>query len=378
MTSRDYWCRIAVAAACLLTTGRAVGQYYGVVSCTEQEVQPKMRFYDALGHTHVVAVEYRNTSGKPCSLTSFKIENNEATTYRTATLQPGDVVNSSFRWSTEGASCHRLTALEFLTPPLPNPLQFVGAPVLLPEACSPLQQTDFVPGEFVPDWKAENAAADPPLPSAPVLATDKQTYYMYEPVKLHVKLSDRPATDTTCPYLIESVRDPRGNTRLMEVVNPANKNGCHPTLPGIQPPWTGPPNEFEFRTGGTFSWGVTGLGEETYTMYQLSDPTALGERRLVASNSVTVNVVRSPVVCLPKDLEPTLHFYDAPENMEAVALNYRNTSSATCLLKPVGNRPGIVEPPPIFPLNAGDTAHSSLRFRKDSGPCQYLKILHFW
>jgi len=110
----------------------------------------------------------------------------------------------------------------------------------------------------------------------------------------------------------------------------------------------------------------------------MSDPTALGERRLVPSNSVTVNVVRSPVVCLPKDLEPTLHFYGAPENMEVVALDYRNTSSATCLLKPVGNRPGIVEAPPIFPLNAGDTEHSSVRFRKDSWSCQNIGRLNFW
>ncbi len=182
MTRKGYWCRIVVAAACLLTAGQATAQYYSLIGCTQQDVQLKMRFFDAPGHIHVVAVEYKNTGSKPCALPTFKFANGEAAfPPHSQAAALADVVNSSFRWSTWRKSCHRLSALEFLTPPIPNPLQYAYT-TLLPDACSPLRQTDFIPGEFVPDWKAESTAADPPLHSAPVLSIAQQTYYADEPI----------------------------------------------------------------------------------------------------------------------------------------------------------------------------------------------------
>ncbi len=189
---------------------------------------------------------------------------------------------------------------------------------------------------------------------------------------LHVKLTDRLATDTSCPPLIESARS------LMEhtVVSEHNQKMDAIRYCRLCRAVDRDRRMSSSSTGGTLNWGVTGLGEVTYTIYQLSAPTALGERRLVASNSVTVNVVRLPEVCLAKDLEPALHFYDALDNTEVVALNYRNTSDSICLFKMVLARKSTDTTYPMAPIQPGDTVHSSVRVAVDWSQCENLS--HLW
>jgi hypothetical protein len=353
-----------VCVAVLCAGGQAFAQYYGPTSCTESDVETNLHFYQAPNDMHVVAVEYRNVGDQTCVLDPLEPlapEDAEgakdARFYAPVELKKGDVVHSSFRWSTANPNsaihCRPLESLPVLAPPLRNPLQFVGAQILLPPACSRLRQTDYLPGLFVPDWGTSDAAAKPP-PSAPVIIPDRQTYYAHEPIVLHVKLTDRPASDATCPYLVEKVQDSQGNTRLTQV-------DCVPGFPGAIPR-TGPANEFNIRVGGNLSWGVDGLGENTFTIYQVAYPTPYGELRLVPSNSIAVKIAPSPHVCLPNDLAPALHFYRTPDKMAIVALDYTNTSDSACKLKPVWVKNHVTQDSRTVVINPGETVHTSYRW----------------
>ncbi len=353
-----------VCLAVLCASGQAFAQFYGPTSCTESDVETNLRFYQAPNDMHVVAIEYRNASDKTCVLDPLEPlapEDAEGAKgvqiYGPLDLKQGEVVHSSFRWSTANPKsaihCRFLESLPFLSPPLRNPLQWVGAQILLPPACSKVRQTDYLPGPFVPDWKPDDTALKP-LPSAPVITADKQTYYSHEPIELHVKLTDRPASDAACPYLVEKVEDSDGNTRLTQV-------DCHPEIPDAEP-WTGPANEFNIRVGGNLSYGVDGLGENTFTIYQVADPTPYGELRLVPSNPVTVKIVPSPDACQPNDLAPALHFYRTPDKMAIVALDYTNTSGSACKLLPLWVKNHVTQDSPTIVIYPNRTVHASYRW----------------
>lgn len=106
-----------------------------------------------------------------------------------------------------------------------------------------------------------------------------------------------------------------------------------------------------------------------------ADPTPYVELRLVPSNSVTVKVLPAPDVCLPDDLEPTLHFYRPSENQEVVSLDYRNISEKVCTIAPVEvNSPRVA----ILP---GQTVHTAHRWNmKDQVPSNRCQQggLNFW
>jgi hypothetical protein len=341
---------------------RAAAQQYvsGPAGCTETDLVTSLHFYQAPHHTQVVALEYRNTSDWTCMFVYF--EQNDLDVLQgqgMVELQKGETVHRSFRWSTEddGSSvrCRPFGQLQSVSPPLPNPFQFFYAPVLIPQFCSRVQATKFLPGPFVPDWKPDGTQ-EKPLPSAPVLTTSRETYYQYEPVELHVKLTDRPASDTSCPYLLVKQQDPQVSSQLFEEVSP--EVGCHilESLPGQQP-WTGPANEFLFRVP-LNSGAYNEVGENTFTIYQVADPTPYGELRLVPSNSVTVRVLRTPRACTTDDLAPTLHFYRAPGDIGVVALEERNTSDKDCLLNPT--HPSYAEvrrDPQKMVLHSGETTY---------------------
>ncbi|HEY1805102.1 MAG TPA: hypothetical protein VGG45_11565 [Terracidiphilus sp.] len=382
--------RLIAATLCLVALCAAVpaiAQSNEPSSCAESDVETTPHFYRAPQSVQVVAVEYRNISNRTCVLSPFQTEvgkgMNGAGYYTAVNLKKGEIVHSSVRWSTADpnprAHCQWIEALPFQSPPLRNPLQNVGADILVPLACSPLTQSEYLPGPFVPDWQPDSTIAKP-LPSAPILTVDKRTYYAFEPIELDVKLTDRPASTTGCPYLIEKVEDPQGNARLIQMVDP--KFACHFAYAGDED-WNGTANEVRIRSGVNFRWGVAGMGANTFTVYQVADPTPYGELRLVASNSVSVNIVPSPRVCMPEDLEPALHFYQTPDKMDVVALDDRNTSASACILHALHlKKDARNDSEQVVVIDAGETAHSSLRWPMGSdyqyGPCGSDQNLNFW
>lgn len=145
----------ASALACLLllcAAPCALGQYYGPASCAEADVETSVHFHQAPGDTQVVAMEYRNISGKTCVVSGFETQGDvgfEGWEYfEPVTRQKGGVIHSAFRWSTVGSrgACHPLQYLPLMARPLHNPLQSFFAPVVVPPVCSRLQQTQYLPG----------------------------------------------------------------------------------------------------------------------------------------------------------------------------------------------------------------------------------------
>lgn len=347
---------VAVFLSSIFPGPRAAAQ----AICTEADFSTTLRFFQAPNHTQVVALEYRNISDVTCGFLSYEPSGlGTLEVEQSVELRKGETVHRSYRWSTEPANanveCRPYGQLESMTPPLPNPFQFVYGPILIPQFCSRVEQTKFTPGPFVPDWKPDGTN-EKPLPSAPVLTASKQTYYQFEPVMLHLKLSDRPASDKSCPYLLVKEQNAQHGSRISERVSP--EIGCHfEDSLGGRKPWTGPANEFEFPIplGPPVSNEV---GDNTFTIYQVADPTPYGELRLVPSNSVTVKVLPTPHACTAADLATTLHFYHAPEDIGVVAVEVRNTSERDCLLTPA--HPSYSEvrgDPQKFVLHPGETAH---------------------
>lgn len=365
-----------VCFASLCAATQAIAQPFDYPSCKPPDIQTSLHFYQAPQGDQVVAVEYRNIGNWTCVLAPFDT-NSEKDIHLGGYFIPveiakGNAVHSSFRWHAEapepGINCDPLYTLPFLSTTLRNPLPFVAAWILVPNACSQLKQTPYLPGPFVPDWQP-GGEMEKPLPSAPVLTVDKNIYYGFETIILHVRLTDRPASDASCPYLVEKWEDVYGNSELAEKVNAAR---CHRVLPGMTP-WAGPANEFDIPVGTSF------IGENTFTIYQVADPTPYGELRLVPSNSVTVKVLSAPRACVPDDLEPTLHFYRPSENKEVVSLDYRNFSNSACMMKPV---PSTNEPDSrSLAILSGQTVHTAHRWNmKDEAPpsrCQQGGLT-FW
>ena len=356
---------------------QAVAQPFGYPSCKQPDIQTSLHFYQAPQGDQVVAVEYRNIGNWTCVLAPFDT-NSEKDIHLGGYFIPveiakGNAVHSSFRWHAAdpepGINCDPLYTLPFLSTTLRNPLPFVAAWILVPPACSQLKQTPYLSGPFVPDWQP-SGGAEKPLPSAPVLTVDKDTYYGFEPIELHVRLTDRPASDASCPYLVEKWEDAYGNSGMVESVRPGV---CHYVLLPGRASWAGSANEFDIPAGTSF------IGENTFTIYQVADPTPYGELRLVPSNSVTVKVLPAPRACVPDELEPTLHFYRPSESLEVVSLDYRNTSDSVCMMAPVRATAG-----PEIPRVAilpGQTVHTAQRWNmEDKAPSNRCQQggLNFW
>jgi hypothetical protein len=79
-----------------------------------------------------------------------------------------------------------------------------------------------------------------------------------------------------------------------------------------------------------------------------------------------------PADCVNEGLETALHVYQAPENVQVIALNYRNKTERVCTLRPDG---GPAQGP-LLTLEPGAVAHSSFRWRTQASsvdaPCHEL------
>lgn len=339
-------------------------QYMGTEGCDESLIATKLHFYyQSSIHKQVVAAEYRNTSGRQCAILTNRNENGLDVRQPAVTLKPGDVMHRSLRWNTEGTkgACQGVGTLPLWAFLLPNPLQVVSAQALVPQICSKLEVSDFAPGPFLPDWPATGSVTEP-LPSPPVLTSVQDTYYDHETIELKLKLTDRPASDTSCPFLFEEDedQDAHGNTLLIQRNTP--KAGCHHPQDSWRGPWTGPANEVPFQTGGNISWGVSGVGERKVTFLQLAGSAADGELRLVRSNTVVLHIVPTPALCSEPELKPYLHFYNAPEHTRVVALNYTNTGQKPCLF-PTHFVGGKQIEHPLVTVRPSESIHSSVRWR---------------
>ena len=218
-------------------------------------------------------------------------------------LAAGETVHTSFRWQTEaGVSGHRceLTPFRFVLVGTPSGQFILASHTLLPQVCSEIvDDTDYHPGPFVPEWKPSIDLA-PPLPTPPVLTTAKLDYFENERLTLHATVTDRARDDPTCPVLLLRATDAKGETRVDEFVNPvywqapdlpgweatrAPNYGCH-----LRAPAPSPNNEWDLPLG--LGTGAVWVGQQShiFSVIQLAGMAENGEFRQVASNPVTINV----------------------------------------------------------------------------------------
>ncbi len=149
----------------------------------------------------------------------------------------------------------------------------------------------YLPGAFVPDWKAPSSSAEE-APSPPVLIALKQTYYEHEMIELRLQVKEGSVVDGKCPVLLETVHGEQ-ETLTREIINQSainSANGCRAWSPW-RGAWHGPANEYPIEVIAGGGRGLDTPGERTVTVAELAGMGPDGEQRLVSSNAVTVNVV---------------------------------------------------------------------------------------
>lgn len=314
---------VLAIAATLTSTVRAQPASNGAKlppGCTAENLELSLRVYRAPDNLHVVALNYHNTGSEPCTLREFRKQNgypshlsvrNPAGSFPpmidrprpTTVLEPDGWAHSSLRWHTEptpdGHECHDET-LRFMPVGTPNGTFIVTSRTLLPRVCSEVvDDVDYHSGPFVADWPSVENATNCSTP--PVVTIAKQKYFENERVRFHLKLTDRPSDDPSCPVILETDRNEKGEVRIDEVLNPVDPNlpnipgrfnpaeipyySCHHRYP---PPV--PMNEYNFyvNLGTGAVW--TELGKHTFGFIQLAGFAADGEYIQEAANPVTLDV----------------------------------------------------------------------------------------
>src|ERR1700722_18501830 len=135
--------RIFIAALFLVTAlcGNAQGTQYPRI-CLPSDLDPELHFYHAVGMVAVVALNYHNTSDSACRFKPVGV-NGTAQYLRTVTINPGQTVHSSFRWSMgDGGTDKRCGSVRFVATQ-PSPTVSALTPALVPANC-----TTWMPDEY--------------------------------------------------------------------------------------------------------------------------------------------------------------------------------------------------------------------------------------
>lgn len=299
-----------LSAACAGTLRAQVSAEGSVADCTGNDLELSLHFYRAPASTHVIALNYRNRGDAPCRMRVFRHQNgtspqlllhnqNVEIPYPPTTVPPGGMVHSSFRWKTEPVSPDKPCEdepLRRIVTGMPGGEVTLRSRALSPRICDWLQDDDdYHKGPFVPEWKASPDVA-PKILFAPSLAVTKTNYREHEPLVLQVTLHSGAAEGVSCPVLLQTARDGRGDLRIDEVFNPEVFNPdevFHPEDPkpaDWQVQRNACPREFAFRVplGSGAVW--SGTGPRTFGIVEIAGVGSDGEYRQAASAPVTVEV----------------------------------------------------------------------------------------
>jgi hypothetical protein len=253
-------------------------------TCTNSDLDDELHFYRAPSDTYVAALTYRNVGDRAC-IFPIHFVNRQQIEHPLITLNAHETISSSVRWKTVaegGETCEQLTQLPFAAMSLNYPTGLIVSPALLPKACSPLEQTDYVAGPFHPDWPLDTSRTIAPDPPSPVLIAPKLVYDAGEQIEWKVVLPDRDSAGAPCPVLLLSVR---GGTQR------SDQFGCEARLPYWLRPWHGSPAEIPIAIIPNGVRGLNATETSKVTVYRMAGVAPDGEVRMIASNTLSLRVV---------------------------------------------------------------------------------------
>lgn len=250
-------------------------------SCSDRDTEMKLRVF-RLPEFDVIAWDRRNTTNTSCMFGNYE-------------LRPNEVAHASRRWRTlaEDGTNNGCRRNDY------NPLVGTGVLIsstLLEQLCSPMQESNYAPGPFVPDWPALNKAPLPPAPSLR-LSSPKSKYMYGEFVPLHLSVigfsAAPPLTTQGCPVflrdLASSSSSPRSHLNRLEEMSPFTWPDSRfltaMDCSGAQGS-KDEPTEFDFDV----TQYLDQKGPNTIRLVMIAGTSPLGEVRFIYSNSITIDL----------------------------------------------------------------------------------------
>jgi hypothetical protein len=276
----------------------------GASNCTIADFDTNLSFANQPSNYYAIIVEKRNISSHPCIFDApmygptfypdritgdrpfelcydcaNRLPNGMYPVIPPLTLEPGQIVQQTFRWKTSPSS----ESIRCIQPKWMSGPALLVAPSLIKQICSDIEVSRFSLATTSDHTAAETQIKGVPPVHGFKLSSDKDTYYAGERFSIRVlsiAASDQgPAKPDSCPALYLRERSPNGATRLDEV-QPLAFKGCSGNALGHEPGnWQ---SGLELDSGANSSW--EGIGQHEFKVFQLASSTDEARIGFVSSN----------------------------------------------------------------------------------------------